>query len=158
MERLKTQGFDFLVVVTIVLMDMGHKVRMSERDIKRVFRKCSLDLAFKEFIAIVFPYKGKIMAAQHLAELFGSVSAVYAWDQLTIVIAKIISVACRAALAEWVDVFITAHREDVKYHNMKCFNELLELLGLLTDKDKAETSVEKMEVLGVEAKINNGEI
>ena len=58
MESVKTQGIDFLVEMTSVLMEMGRKVRMSKRDIKRVFRNCPLDLSFKEFMAIVFLYKG----------------------------------------------------------------------------------------------------
>ena len=34
-----------------------------------------------------------------------------------------------------------AHREEVKYHSMLCFYELLELLGLLADEKKSVTSV-----------------
>ena len=83
-------------------MEMGRKVRMSKRDVKRAFRNCPLDLTFKEFMAMVCPYKGKTMAAQHLAAQFGSVLAVYAWDRLGIAIANIIFVARRAALAKWV--------------------------------------------------------
>ena len=97
------------------------------------------------------------MAAQHLAAPFGSVSAVCAWDRLSNAIANIILVAGRAAIAKWVDDFYCAHRRDIEYHGMRMLDELLGLLGLSTDESKAETGTTMMEVLGVEAHINDEE-
>ena len=155
MEKVRTQGLDWLVVMALALMQCHHKVTLSKRDVKRAFRNCPLNQTYKELMAIVFPYNGKVMAAQHLAAPFGSVSAVYAWDRLSNAIANIILRATKAACAKWVDDFFCSHRSDVELHGMKVLDELLSLLGLATDVDKAVTNAEEMEVLGVQAKVDN---
>ena len=155
MEKVRTQGLDWLVVMALALMQCHHKVTLSKRDVKRAFRNCPLNQTYKELMAIVFPYNGKVMPAQHLAAPFGSVSAVYAWDRLSNAIANIILRATKAACAKWVDDFFCSHRSDVELHGMKVLDEFFSLLGLATDVDKAVTNAEEMEVLGVQAKVDN---
>ena len=46
----------------------------------------------------------------------------------------------------------------MKYHSMQCLDDVLELLVLFADEQKLVTSVTEMDVLGVDAKINNDEM
>ena len=70
-------------------------------------------------------------------------------------IANIVLVAMRAAVAKWVDDFFCCHRQSVAMHGMAVLDELLALLGMQTDSEKAVSCATEMEVLGVHACINN---
>ena len=80
------------------------------------------------YTPVVFAYDGKVMAAQHLAAPFGSVSALYAWDRLRNAIANIVIVGCRAGLAKWADYFFCAYRSDVEFHGMRVLDVFPERL------------------------------